>query len=105
MRGGGSVIGVIQLLNKKEGNEFDGGDEQLLMITTQKIADDLSEKFKHLTQIADKFAGSAIFVGGKGGDISDHGKVAYEQPTKSVLSRAASYNDSKNTSPRADTGD
>jgi hypothetical protein len=44
MRGGGSIIGVVQLLNKKNADasvrgEFDGGDEQVLASTVQKIAE------------------------------------------------------------------
>lgn len=90
MRGGGQVIGVVQLLNKKSAREFDGSDEQILGITTQKIADDLSERFKHLTNVADRFCGSAIFVGCKGGGIENVGKAGYAAPTKSVMSRAGS---------------
>lgn len=92
MRGGGQVIGVVQLLNKKSDSEFDGSDEQILSNTTQKIADDLNERFRHLTSVADKFCGSAIFVGGKGGGIESQGKAGYAEATKSVLSRAASKN-------------
>ena len=40
MRGGGAIIGVIQMLNKKGGDgTFDDNDEEMLSTFTEKVAD------------------------------------------------------------------
>jgi hypothetical protein len=58
MRGGGAVIGVLQLLNKKGGEFFDSQDEIALANCALKIADDLNERFKSLMSAAEKFSGT-----------------------------------------------
>ena len=58
MRGGGAIIGVIQMLNKKGGDgTFDANDEEMLSTFTEKVADMLSARFSNLIDIADKFSG------------------------------------------------
>lgn len=58
MRGGGSIIGVIQMLNKIGGDgTFDANDEELLASFAGKVADVLSVRFTDLINIADKFSG------------------------------------------------
>ena len=62
-RGGGEVVAVIQMLNKANGGHFDSNDEETLLLCTQRVADDLSSRFKELLSAAAKFVGSAIFIG------------------------------------------
>jgi hypothetical protein len=57
MRGGGAIIGVIQMLNKI-GGTFDAADEEMLATFTTKVADMLSMRFMDLVNIADKFSGA-----------------------------------------------
>ena len=57
MRGGGAVIGVLQMLNKRDNEEFDSQDEQALANCAQRISDDMNERFKDLLTVAEKFSG------------------------------------------------
>ena len=57
MRGGGPVVGVIQMLNKVGADAFDGNDEETLASCVQSIADVLSVRFMGLMDIARRFAG------------------------------------------------
>ena len=80
--GGGAVIGVIQLVNKKGG--FDHADEEALVSLVQRIAEDMHAKFRELEHVADTIYGSATFVNEKGGGLGD--KISgtthqYDQPT------------------------
>lgn len=62
MRGGGAIIGVIQMLNKKGGDgTFDSNDEDMLATFAGKVADMLSVRFTELINIADKFSGTNSF--------------------------------------------
>lgn len=81
MRGGGPIIGVIQMLNKIGEDAFDANDEETLAVCVQSIADVLSMRFMHLMEIASRFSGHAIFVGAKGGDGST--SSGYNAPTQS----------------------
>jgi len=68
MRGGGQIIGVIQMLNKKgPGTEgegvFDLNDEELLTNFSSRVADMLSVKFTDLNTLAEKFSGECFVVG------------------------------------------
>ena len=60
MRGGGAIIGVIQMLNKRgagaEGH-FDTNDEVMLTTFTERVADIMSSRFMDLINIAEKFSG------------------------------------------------
>lgn len=59
MRGGGAIIGVIQMLNKVGGDgTFDSNDEDMLATFAGKVADMLSVRFTDLINIADKFSGT-----------------------------------------------
>ena len=57
MRGGGAIIGVIQMLNKVGADCFDANDEEMLSTFAGKVADMLSVRFTDLINIADKFSG------------------------------------------------
>ena len=67
-RGGGRIIGVIQMLNKLGTNEdgssadFDDSDEAILADCVQRIADDIHMKFKELLNAAESLTGSSTFV-------------------------------------------
>lgn len=63
MRGGGAIIGVIQMLNKIGGDgTFDINDEDMLFTFTGKVADILSVRFTDLINIADKFSGELTWI-------------------------------------------
>ena len=66
MRGGGQIIGVIQMLNKKgPGTDgegvFDAHDEELLTNFSSRVADMLSVKFADLNALAEKFSGEYFY--------------------------------------------
>jgi hypothetical protein len=50
-RGGGRVIGVIELINKSNGELFDSNDEDLLAQLVYQFTDDLSSEFTQLLEI------------------------------------------------------
>ena len=80
-RGGGSVIGVIQMINKHDNLEFDAHDEELLAACVQKIADEINARFKELLHAAEKFVGFSTFIGDKGGHLNSPNRVTYNKPT------------------------
>ena len=57
-RGGGKIIGVIQMINKVGANAFDRADEEALEACVQRIADDLSARFSDLLSHTEKFSSS-----------------------------------------------
>ena len=67
-RGGGRIIGVIQMLNKLGTNDdgtpadFDDSDESILADCVQRIADDIHMKFKELLTAAESLTGTSTFV-------------------------------------------
>lgn len=85
-RGGGHIVGVIQMLNKIEDGAFDASDEDLLAKCVQRVSDDLNSRFKELLKAAEKFVGNAIFIGEKGGKLNSHRFDA--ETVASVASRA-----------------
>jgi hypothetical protein len=50
-RGGGRIIGVIELINKSNGELFDSNDEDLLAQLVYQFTDDLSSEFSELLEI------------------------------------------------------
>lgn len=50
-RGGGRVIGVIELINKANGELFDSNDEDILAQLVYQFTDDLSSEFTELLEI------------------------------------------------------
>ena len=56
-RGGGPIIGIIQLLNKINADAFDNVDEDMLSQFMGQIADVLHIRFSNLTDLASKFSG------------------------------------------------
>ena len=117
MRGGGAVVGVIQMLNKRKGQDFDSQDEQALANCVQRIADDMNERFKDLLVVAERFSGeerqlswlslcfmcvnmcmctgNAIFVGSKGGSHGKPTAALHENHTAASHNRKAIAKDSK----------
>jgi len=95
MRGGGAVIGVVQMLNKKDNEDFDLQDEQALANCAQKIAEDMNERFKDLLLVADKFSGNAIFVGSKGGDPLKKPLALHESHTANTRRNSKPRNEGK----------
>jgi len=63
-RGGGRVIGVVEMINKigPPGAQFDLNDEQILVDCVQRIADDIHNRFQELTNAAEALTGTATFV-------------------------------------------
>lgn len=88
-RGGGHVVGVVQMLNKNDGLHFDSHDEELLSTCVQRINDELHSRFRELMHAAEKFAGFAVFLGEKGGHLRDQNKSTLMNAT--AASVAASY--------------
>lgn len=80
-RGGGSIIGVIQMVNKIGAEGFDQSDEETLAVCVQRISDDLNARFKELLNAAEKFSASTIFVGEKGGHLNSPNKNSLMKST------------------------
>jgi hypothetical protein len=59
-RGAGTVVAVIEVLNKKNGEPFDSNDEHILAAASQSVADALAERFKELEYCAEAFSGMKI---------------------------------------------
>eukprot|EP01038_Epipyxis_sp_PR26KG_P015556 gene15556-21005_t len=87
-RGGGSIIGVVQMINKIGGNAFDRADEEALATCVGRVADELSTKFSDLMEHLEKFTANATFIGEKGGNFAS--RLNYSTPTHS--SRQGSAN-------------
>lgn len=85
-RGGGTVIGAVQCINKADGN-FDSSDEEHMAVCCQRIADDLHVQFHDLLNIAEAMSGISIFVGEKGGHaLSGASRVhSVAQPTQASI--------------------
>lgn len=83
-KGGGDIIGVIALMNKKGAGEFDGADEQTLSQLVHRIADEYQDRLHNIINLAEQMSGIAIFIGQKGGGVQDMGKHGYAEPTKSM---------------------
>lgn len=58
-RGGGRVIGVIELINKANGELFDSNDEDVLAQLVYQFTDDLSAEFSELLEINQNIASFA----------------------------------------------
>lgn len=58
-RGGGRVIGVIELINKSNGELFDSNDEDVLAQLVYQFTDDLSAEFSELLEINQSIASFA----------------------------------------------
>eukprot|EP00601_Ochromonadales_sp_CCMP2298_P006493 CAMPEP_0173200778 /NCGR_PEP_ID=MMETSP1141-20130122/17975_1 /TAXON_ID=483371 /ORGANISM="non described non described, Strain CCMP2298" /LENGTH=444 /DNA_ID=CAMNT_0014125807 /DNA_START=97 /DNA_END=1431 /DNA_ORIENTATION=+ len=84
-RGGGSIVAVIQALNKVGADHFDDHDEEMLSACVAKVADLLSVRFSELMNVAEKFCGQAILVGAKGGGGTD--KPGYLEQTAATSSK------------------
>ena len=88
-RGGGHIVGVVQMLNKNDGLHFDSHDEELLAACVQRINDELHSRFRELMHAAEKFAGFAVFLGERGGHLNSPNRSTLLRPT--AASVAASY--------------
>jgi hypothetical protein len=92
-RGGGHIIGVIQMINKLDAPHFDDNDEDVLAACVQRVSDDLSTRFKDLMFAAEKFAGNSIFVGGKDGENFSSSPSRIDRPTKNSIAAAVQKSD------------
>jgi hypothetical protein len=77
-RGGGKVIGVVQMVNKADNLDFNESDEQVLSDCVQRIADDIHLRFQELKHAAEALTGSSTFVAE--GSKARHG-VTYSAAT------------------------
>ena len=85
-RGGGHIIGVIEMTNKIGADHFDDHDADLLATCVQRISDELNSRFKDLLHAAEIFSGSAMFVGEKGGSShSPSSKPIWEKSTAASI--------------------
>ena len=83
-RGGGKIIGVVQMINKiKVDQEFDQHDEDALGDCVQRVCEDLDTRFRELLDAAGKLSSRAIFVG----DVSTHNQYGHNiyQPTAASI--------------------
>jgi hypothetical protein len=62
LRGGGSIVAVVEMINKKDDAAFGTEDEEVLTVCVQRVADELSDRFMHLQQCAKMFSAGAIYV-------------------------------------------
>lgn len=91
-RGGGSIVAVIEMINKKGGMEFGADDEEALNTCVQRIADVLSDQFSHLQNCAKKFSAGAIYIGTKGASAITEIAPSYEHDTVGSHQRAHDKN-------------
>jgi hypothetical protein len=75
-RGGGRVIGVIELINKSTGELFDSNDEDVLAQLVYQFTDDLSAEFTELLAINQSIASFATPILPSDGMISRIGSNA-----------------------------
>eukprot|EP01035_Chromulina_nebulosa_P017515 gene17515-23076_t len=61
-RSGGTIVGVVQMLNKKDSLYFNDEDERALAACVDKIADSLNDKFQDLLIVSEKFNGQATEI-------------------------------------------
>ena len=85
-RGGGHIIGVIEMTNKIGADHFDDHDADLLATCVQRISDELNARFKDLLHAAELFSGSALFIGERGGgQYSPNAKPIWEKTTQASI--------------------
>jgi hypothetical protein len=61
-RGGGNIVGVVQMLNKLGDDEtFENSDQETLELCVERVANELSEKFSNLVSLVEKFSSLKIF--------------------------------------------
>lgn len=89
-RGGGNVIGVIQMINKIGADSFDESDEEALSHCVQRVADHLNNQFAEILAFTEKFSGNAVFIGDKHGQTGAS-KHTYNAPTKASLLNVKSH--------------
>ena len=92
-RGGGHIIGVIQMLNKEGG--FDASDEEHMATCVQRVADDMHAQFKELVGIADHMIANSIFVGDKGGHVAALDRHKFDDSTSASINQRTSKDEHK----------
>ena len=62
-KSGGAIVAVVQMINKKNDEEFGDDDVAAVETLVARLGEELSDKFIDLLKISDKLAGQAILVG------------------------------------------
>ncbi len=94
-RGGGKIIGVIELINKKNGELFNSNDEDVLGQMVNQFTDDLSAEFAELLEINHTIASFATPILPSDGMVArnSNGPKSYQGPTATT----ANYNNLVNS--------
>lgn len=82
-RGGGKIIGVLSMINKVNGEDFENSDYDILGDCVRKISDELHIRFRELLNAADLLAGNSIYISDrsqKTGNVHHH-----TDPTKASI--------------------
>jgi hypothetical protein len=61
-RGGGRVIGVLEMTNKHNNGEFDSTDVDIMADCARRVSDDLHIRFRELLQAAEMLQGKSELV-------------------------------------------
>ena len=80
-RGGGRVIGVLEMANKLNGQDFEASDVDILADCARKVSDEVHIRFRELLQAAEMLQGKSELIGERSG--ANH---RFDAPTASSLS-------------------
>jgi hypothetical protein len=107
-RGGGRIVGIIELVNKKNNQLFDESDEDVLAQMVRQFTDDLSAEFSQLCEINSSIASFATPIlpsDGVMGRRKDSAK-RYEGPTATTANHNNLVESTKKfLEQRTDSGD
>lgn len=90
-RGGGRVVGVVRMLNKKGDVAFDDNDVDVLAACVQRVADDLHTRFKELLTLIEAFSSTAKLIVCTS-TLSGKGERRYDGDTSASTQRRYSEN-------------
>lgn len=79
-RGGGRVIGVLEMVNKLEDGEFDSTDIDIMADCARRVSDELHIRFRELLKAAELLEGKCELVGERKGIHK-----SYDAPTKASI--------------------
>ena len=79
-RGGGRVIGVLEMANKLEDGEFDSTDIDIMADCARRVSDELHIRFRELLKAAELLEGKCELIGERKGIHK-----SYDAPTKASI--------------------
>jgi hypothetical protein len=86
-RGGGKIIGVLEMINKKNDLSFEDSDIDIMSDCARKISDELHIRFRELLQAAEILQGKSHYIGDRSSATGN--KHRYDAPTQA--SKASQY--------------